>query len=773
MMIRMDYARVTALLLAFTLAACQTLGGATPTSEEASAAAEATDEPDRVSNSFYTFFFDENDHLKEFVEARDFDSANKLIEENAEHFAAPATLEKAKAELDAVHAVSMDRFTPIAEDMAEAMRAIEGPGNLGSWPAMRTSFDSAEALIAAAPSGGVHELPPYARLRDLAVAPVTRELNAARARLKATSKDAWREYDVVDNPPFQDVYPVSIDVGALMTSDWARMGAMIAGASNDSLTALSKKYGDAAALNEDQKAQIASAFVRNAAANARNEGVRGAAVNIMAVSAAVDAGIDLTGVSSARLGLADATSRTLLQQGQIDFALAIDMDLPFDAVPLDITSNLDARDTPDIVLVVQTAAADASRKVRELKDKASKLLAGYDSKPNPEYKAAVLAMQEAQMDLISANSSGESSNYGDGSTGALAAGLIAEVIKAAVRASAQADYDEARELVLNTPETISVPVYAKYAYQSADIIAEKSMTVNYYIVDRSSGEYYASTFDVTESKRFEVVYNVHHDDPDRQSLIGGSQSEEDVVAWEQAESDVPLSAILEHYLTATKDAQPFESFAALSNKILEDRNTALAAYQAKVLETTPESDPRFEHVVKIMTTTGFGSGFYVAPDIIMTNWHVVNDSHYVEMMRFDKSETFGRVLVKDARLDLALVQVQARGKPVVWFEGDSFPLGSTVEAIGHPRGLDFSVNRGVVSAIRALPNIQDVGGDDVLFIQTDAAINPGNSGGPLFLDGRVVGVNTWGRGDSTGLNFSVHFSEAAKFIEENMRPGQS
>ena len=60
--------------------------------------------------------------------------------------------------------------------------------------------------------------------------------------------------------------------------------------------------------------------------------------------------------------------------------------------------------------------------------------------------------------------------------------------------------------------------------------------------------------------------------------------------------------------------------------------------------------------------------------------------------------------------------------------------GENVIAIGTPEGFEFSVTRGIVSAIR----------EDGKLIQTDAAINPGNSGGPLMnSSGCVIGVNTF------------------------------
>ena len=58
-------------------------------------------------------------------------------------------------------------------------------------------------------------------------------------------------------------------------------------------------------------------------------------------------------------------------------------------------------------------------------------------------------------------------------------------------------------------------------------------------------------------------------------------------------------------------------------------------------------------------------------------------------------------------------------------------------AVGTPAGvLDFSVSKGVVSAVR------EIGGKTLL--QTDASVNSGNSGGPLLdKTGHVLGIVTW------------------------------
>ncbi|MDD5302509.1 MAG: trypsin-like peptidase domain-containing protein, partial [Elusimicrobia bacterium] len=89
--------------------------------------------------------------------------------------------------------------------------------------------------------------------------------------------------------------------------------------------------------------------------------------------------------------------------------------------------------------------------------------------------------------------------------------------------------------------------------------------------------------------------------------------------------------------------------------------------------------------------------------------------------------------------------------------------------IGYPRGLPFTVTKGVVSGIDGRGSMY------VRKLQTDAAINPGNSGGPLFNDkGEVIGVNTEIRtesGGSEGLGFSIQAPEVAHVMAQYAHTG--
>jgi S1-C subfamily serine protease len=164
-------------------------------------------------------------------------------------------------------------------------------------------------------------------------------------------------------------------------------------------------------------------------------------------------------------------------------------------------------------------------------------------------------------------------------------------------------------------------------------------------------------------------------------------------------------------------------------------------------------DALLDAVVKIRTADGFGSGFFITGNgLIVTNRHVVGDERTVSVKTRDGAVTLGQVTARDSEDDLALVRVQGRHDAFLRLSnGEDAGIGNDVIAIGTPEGLDWSVTRGIVSALRS----DRIGH----LIQTDAAINHGNSGGPLIdlSSGLVIGVNTLGvRKDiAEGLNFAV------------------
>jgi serine protease Do len=169
-----------------------------------------------------------------------------------------------------------------------------------------------------------------------------------------------------------------------------------------------------------------------------------------------------------------------------------------------------------------------------------------------------------------------------------------------------------------------------------------------------------------------------------------------------------------------------------------------------------------------------GSGVIVSKDgYIITNNHVVQNAESIAVELYDGSRQIAKLVGTDPGTDLAVVKIEPASDMKYARLGisDDIKVGEWVIAIGSPRGLDWTVTAGIISA----KNRRDIGAlgpsgyED--FIQTDAAINPGNSGGPLInLSGEVIGINSLivsASQGSEGLGFAIP-SNMVKTISESL-----
>jgi serine protease Do len=173
-------------------------------------------------------------------------------------------------------------------------------------------------------------------------------------------------------------------------------------------------------------------------------------------------------------------------------------------------------------------------------------------------------------------------------------------------------------------------------------------------------------------------------------------------------------------------------------------------------------------IVVISTRSGIGTGFYIYPEYILTNYHVTNGTPIVKISSKSGESTSGVVVAFDKELDLALIaSPQLKGTQLHLLDS-SAKVGEEVKAYGHPKGYTYSVSRGIVSSNRALPIGSGALNRTSKFVQSDVALSPGNSGGPLMQNGSVVGVATWKRidADVEGLSFSVSSTEIIKWLRD-------
>ena len=163
-----------------------------------------------------------------------------------------------------------------------------------------------------------------------------------------------------------------------------------------------------------------------------------------------------------------------------------------------------------------------------------------------------------------------------------------------------------------------------------------------------------------------------------------------------------------------------------------------------------------------------GSGFFIRPDTVLTNAHVVEGQSSVRLQAGGATYS-ARVVTSSAGIDVAVPQVFSPNPNQATLRLGSAAnarAGEEVIAIGFALGaLSNTVTRGIVSATRQAGN--------VTLIQTDAAINPGNSGGPLIdRSGQVIGINSMAiqKQVGEGLGFAIAIDHAIALLQGQNTP---
>lgn len=234
---------------------------------------------------------------------------------------------------------------------------------------------------------------------------------------------------------------------------------------------------------------------------------------------------------------------------------------------------------------------------------------------------------------------------------------------------------------------------------------------------------------------------------------------------------------------------------ARSQSQLDEMNRATAALIAPTLMSpganTASQEPTGEDAEELMTMSYriFCSGVFIADDLVLTAHHCVDDQHeqglrirvgtYQEYI--DTQATFSRgrwhyfdIAAVDPGNDLALLRLSQDeprnlNRGVMRIAREDPRNGEFVFAMGHPRGLGWTLTYGIVSQATRVGNAATPGNDDAtIYVQSSAQAYFGNSGGPLFnTNNQVVGIVS--RGGPWHIVLSIHSSVIRDFVCDSVR----
>ena len=613
---------IAILFASMALAGCQTTdlgellikGPAASGSETAGTGGEPEN---RVSWALYTPFYNQGDHLHGLLtEDKNLDDAAQLYIEQKEYFSAKRDKHRETIELLARQLNEPKNAT--LQGAITGLNGFELPAPVDDWIAVRKTIRTAESTIKAYLSIEILEDPEF---RSPKFKRLKQTLAGVNDKLRDDAPAQFMEFDHFAATSFFEVYPVKLNDSSVMTASFTAIEPKLARADTGNLKTFATNYPEGLFKTEHWN-QLGDMFIAASLREAGRQERADLKTILGAIKSAKDAGFKPKKVPGFKFAFVEVTSKTLLEHGQIDFPATVDVDIPVEAVKADLDEALTnpTAEGADFLIIFDVALAKASRRVLNLKQIPSTLLAGYKTVDNPEY---AVVEQNVEMAKINFNSA---SIQASGYHGQGLASAFSQLASSIAQSRARKKLEEAMQALANTPKTLQEPVYKKYNFDKAAIVARKLMTVHYYVIDQRKKVFFKSTFDVSEEENFNVAYRVDSEDTKEQEVLQEYDTEKEVDEFEKDASTVKLSQLINHYLGNEEQAKPLPSLAALRQDMLTDKNMALAKYRANTFDSRPLNDPRFDSVVAVYTGAGsLGSGFFVKPDIVLTNWHVVEE----------------------------------------------------------------------------------------------------------------------------------------------------
>ena len=592
---------------------------------------------EEVEERSYGFFSSRSDHVNELLEKGFAGKASVLWNREQDYFKA-SEKRKDKECSQALSEALLKTLDPRVKSQCES-------GNSFVWPVQREQWHTVKQLLTdldkLSQVTEKHMVLKYTGHQDSIISRLKQSKDSLVQQFTNGAAEAFASFSLSEETNFFVEYPVKLETDVFLNQNRAIWLPILKKLPPDKILAFANQYRKQ--FFESDLSDIGTLYTQRILSTGTNQPSTFPRI-LDVVKHVKEIGLPLKTLPDVKVQVIDITSKRVSSEGPIEFPLEIDADLPFNFSKTGLDNAFDTQniDNVDILVLLDRAVARNDRKIGSYNKIGSKVQSGTRTVPNPQHPLARALLTQAQLDLQNVR---QQANYNTATCtgwGCVAVGIANGI----AIGRANRNLEEAAQQLANTPMTFTEPVYESYEFNKASIDAHKIGTFNYYIIDKASKSYYKGTIDSKDSKSFVVAYNIRNEDPDIFSHRSSTQTEDDILSFEQSPITIPLSKILSQ--PSNTSTRPLTSLADIRKDILIDKNNVITAVKAKTYTAVTQDDKRFDSVVAVFHPGGSqGAGFFVKDDLVVTNYHVIQDSKFVEMKLRNGSETFGKVIAQD------------------------------------------------------------------------------------------------------------------------------
>ena len=240
-------------------------------------------------------------------------------------------------------------------------------------------------------------------------------------------------------------------------------------------------------------------------------------------------------------------------------------------------------------------------------------------------------------------------------------------------------------------------------------------------------------FDLVKKRKKAKEFHMSHSSvttlvfsEDGSTLVSGSKNGT-IIRWKM--NEVRLSAEVQDNASGKDDVVE-------QTIILEENDTA--EQTAQQIAQNARNSTVYLEMRKTDGRISQGSGFFIRPNYIATNYHVIEGgtAAYVKLVGQEATYTVESIAATDKEHDLAVLKLSGITAPALPLaNSDAVQIGENIYAVGNPQGWEGTVSNGIISSIRGEGNNK--------WIQITAAVSPGSSGGAVLNNkGEVIGIAT-------------------------------